>query len=328
MSDQTSRRARQYTRYTGADRQAASRAIAALKPGEPLIPTPADHAQLLLEAEVFAQVLNTHAVFTEYPFGIASTEPSPAGIRLHIEDSVRRAQRVDNLLTGLLPCWEPGSDVHGIHGLRIRRRTSHGIELHRLAEPTRIWLTGPSRRCFDHAEADLARRLAELGWQPCWLTPDTLTEAEARWAADHQPLIFDAREQAAAWLASGLLRRLGLFHQVAVPQLVTGYRPLKGGGWILNLDYLPDTALRLGELVEALTDPTHGLPLALQLHRELNPDQNMGILLLMSPDGTGTLELRYDRTDPSALREHTALFTAIRHRISTVSAERPLPATP
>ncbi|MES4886121.1 hypothetical protein ABVB69_37330 [Streptomyces sp. NPDC000349] len=58
-----------------------------------------------------------------------------------------------------------------------------------------------------------------------------------------------------------MLRGLGLLHTVAVPQVVTGHESRLGEWWILELDHHSDTGLRRAELVHALTDPEHGLPL-------------------------------------------------------------------
>jgi len=38
----------------------------------------------------------------------------------------------------------------------------------------------------------------------------------------------------AAWLPSGLLRRLGLLHTVAIPHMLTGHDSQLGRWWILH----------------------------------------------------------------------------------------------
>ncbi|WP_327302198.1 hypothetical protein OG730_00550 [Streptomyces sp. NBC_01298] len=57
-ASQTSSRAPTYTLYTGAPRQLASEVVAARPPEAPLIPAPAEHAQLILESEVLYWVLS------------------------------------------------------------------------------------------------------------------------------------------------------------------------------------------------------------------------------------------------------------------------------
>ncbi|MFJ8855723.1 hypothetical protein [Streptomyces sp. NPDC102437] len=81
-------------------------------------------------------------------------------------------------------------------------------------------------------------------------------------------------------------------------------------------------------MVQALTDPEHGLPLELRGHRDLAPGKSLGLILLKSPDNTATLQLRYDRFDYPVKPERAEMFAAIRRRISTVTGEAPLPAMP
>lgn len=55
-----------------------------------------------------------------------------------------------------------------------------------------------------------------------------------------------------ASLLSGLLRRIGVLHTVAVPHVVTGHEARLGEWWILQLEHDSETALRRAELVQAL----------------------------------------------------------------------------
>lgn len=98
-------------------------------------------------------------------------------------------------------------------------------------------------------------------------------------------------------------------------------------GWILALDHFTDTALRRAELVNALTDQDHGLPLELKGHRDLVPDRSLGLVLLKSPDGTAALQLRYDREEFLA-KDREAQTAAVRRRISKVSGEALLAPMP
>ena len=128
-ANQSSSRARTYSLYTGAPRQLACEVVAALPPGTPLIPTPAEHAQLLLESEVLYQILGSQRHCFEFPFGIQYVEPTAVGLRLHLESNAS----LDSLLSGLLPCRMPmGSgrdEIYGLNGVRICRRAERGIEL-------------------------------------------------------------------------------------------------------------------------------------------------------------------------------------------------------
>ncbi|MEU2354378.1 hypothetical protein ABZ599_15670 [Streptomyces misionensis] len=326
--NQCSSRARTYALYTGAPRQLASRVVAALAPTAPLIPGPAEPAQLLLESEVLYQVLSSQRRFFEYPFGIDYVEPTADSLSLHLESNAS----LDTLLSGLLPCRMPmegGRDeIYGLNGLRIHARSGHGMELRRLGQPTSLKLTGPSQRAFQKAEAALAARVQQQGGQACWLAGDTWTDYERRWEDDRQPLVYEPIWRDAAWLPSGLLRRLGLLHTVAAPQVVTGHEARLGEWWVLELDYDSDTGLRRAELVQALTDPDHGLPLELHGHRDLSPGGSLGLMLLKAQDRTAALQLRYDRFEYKITPERAEVFKAIQRRISKVTGEASLPSMP
>ncbi|NED35830.1 hypothetical protein [Streptomyces sp. SID8499] len=325
---QTSSRARTYALYTGTPRQVACDAVAAVQPDAPLIPAPAQYAQLLLESEVFYWVLNTQRHYFEYPFGIRYVQPTSEGVRLHLESNTS----LDSLLSGLLPCRSPmrvGRDeIYGLNGVRICARTDRGIELRRLGQPTRIQLTGPSRRAFQKAEAALAQQIQSNGGEACWLAGDIWTPYEKQWDTERQPLIYEKIWRDAAWLPSGLLRRLGLLHTVAVPQVVTGHESRLGEWWILQLEHDSETALRRAELVQALTDPEHGLPLELCGHRDLTPGGSLGLVLLKSPDRSASLQLRYDRIDYPIRKHRAEMFAAIRRRTSALTGEASLPVMP
>ncbi|MFC8949511.1 hypothetical protein [Streptomyces rochei] len=325
---QISSRARTYAMYTGAPRQLASDVVNALPRHAPLIPAPAHQAQLLLESEVFYRILSSQRHFFEYPFGIRYVQPTTDGLRLHLESDAS----LDSLLAGLLPGRAQVStardQIYGINGLRICARTERGIELRRLGQPASIQLTGPSRRAFLNSETALADQIRSNGGEASWLAGDTWTVHERRWEDERQPITYESTWREAAWLPSGLLRRLGVLHTVAVPQVVTGHEARLGEWWILELDHDSDTGLRRAELVQALTDPEHGLPLQLHGHRDLSPGESLGLVLLKAPDRTAALQLRYDRVDYPIKEEHAETFAAIRRRISALTGEASLPAMP
>ncbi|MFB8000331.1 hypothetical protein ACFC4G_47225 [Streptomyces sp. NPDC056002] len=325
---QTSSRARTYALYTGAPRQLACEIVAGLPRHAPLIPAPAHRAQLLLESETFYWILSSQRNFFEFPFGIQYVQPTAEGIRLRLESNAS----LDSLLAGLLPArvsvGTGDDEIHGLNGCRITARSERGIELRRLGQPTSIQLTGPSRRAFHKAEATLVERIRDHAGEASWLASDTWTAHERRWEDERQPLPYESTWRGAAWLPSGLLRRLGLLRTVAVPQVVTGHQSRLGEWWILELDHYPDTGLRRTDLVQALTDPEHGLPLELRGHRDPTSDGGRGLVLLKALDNSATLQLRYDRFDYPVKAERAEMFAAIRRRISALTGEAPLPAMP
>ncbi|MFE9679775.1 hypothetical protein ACFYO5_37715 [Streptomyces sp. NPDC006259] len=113
-----------------------------------------------------------------------------------------------------------------------------------------------------------------------------------------------------------------------MPQVVTGHQSRLGEWWILELDHYSDTGLRRAELVQALIDPEHGLPLELRGHRDPTSDGGRGLVLLKALDNSATLQLRYDRFDYRVKAERAEMFAAIRRRISALTGEAPLPAMP
>ncbi|MGV9341248.1 hypothetical protein [Streptomyces sp. NPDC003688] len=325
---QISSRSRTYTLYTGAPRQLACEVVAGLPRHAPLIPAPAHPEQQLLESEVFHWILSAQSDLFEYPFGIRYVQPTTAGVRLHLESNAA----LDNLLASLLPTRMPAGtghdEIYGLNGVRICARSERGIELARLGQPTSIQITGPSRRAFLKAETAIAERIRSNGGEASWLAGDAWTACERQWEDERQPIIYESTWREAAWLPSGLLRRLGLLHTVAVPQVVTGHEAQLGEWWILQLDHDSDTGLRRAELVQALTDPEHGLPLKLAGHRDLTPGEGLGLVLLKSSDDTAALQLRYDRFDYPVKEDRAEMFAATRRRITALTGETPLPAMP
>jgi hypothetical protein len=243
-------------------------------------------------------------------------------LRLHIEGN----KRADHLLNGLLPCCERSGEVHGLNGMRIRQRTKHGIELNRLGRPASLWLTGPSRRAFERAEEDLAQRVRQLAGFPAGAPRTPGPRRKPAGKTHSSPSFSNRPHKPQPGSPAALLRRIGPLHTVAVPQVVTRRHGRLGDLWILELDHLQNTGLRLGESVDALTDTECGLPLQLREHREHKPDVNLGLLLFKDPADTATLELRYDRFDYPTLQKRTYIFTAIAQRISKVTGERKVSA--
>lgn len=320
-STKISRRARDFALYTGAPRQLACDVVKTLDPHRPLIPAPAEQDQLLLESEALYLIMASQRAYSEYPFGIAYVEPSPFGLRLHLENTAS----ADTLLKALLPSFEPrhsGNEIQGLHGVRICGRTAHGVELRRIGQPTSLTLTGP-RRVFERAEAELLRDVQQAGGLACWRSTEAWTDQEIRWDAEREPLIYQPTWRAGAWLPSGLLRRIGLLHTVAVPHVVTGHESQLGELWVLRLEHNFETSLRRADLVRALTDPTHGMPLQLADHCDLQPGRSLGLVLLKALDGTSALQLRYDRS-AMLTRGRTELFEAIERRITAVTNEAEL----
>ncbi|WP_328966346.1 hypothetical protein [Streptomyces sp. NBC_00239] len=90
------------------------------------------------------------------------------------------------------------------------------------------------------------------------------------------------------------------------------------------MDHDTDTDLRRTELVQALTDPDHGMPPELSEHRDPT-DARLGLVRLKASDGTTELQLRHDYFDHSAREGQAELFAAVRRRIDILKDEAPFP---
>ncbi|MFI1753511.1 hypothetical protein [Streptomyces sp. NPDC020571] len=151
---------------------------------------------------------------------------------------------------------------------------------------------------------------------------------EKQWDTERQLISYESTWRDVAWLPGTLLRRLGLLHTFAVPQVVTGREARVGEWWILQFEHDSDTGLRCAELVQALTDSHRGLPLELCGHRDLMPGDSLGLILLKSPDRAAAFQQRYDRIDYPIAKDRTEMFAAIRRRTGAFAGEAALPATP
>ncbi|MEU5958821.1 hypothetical protein [Streptomyces sp. NPDC047525] len=288
-------RRRQYTNETYAQ------ARSALCPGQPPIPT-APPEQRNFEADVLHQLLDSNGAFTQFTFGIRQVQPGTDSIQLEVESR----ERADKFLRTILPSYEPGGEVHGLPGLRIRQRTAKAIEIHQLGRQTSVWLSGLSQGEWKRVESDALDILVDLAWRPLWRGPSVMAE----WSAEE--LAFEQRWntgewtrnfQAGAWCSSGLLRRLGLFHTLVPADFVYGYKGLGIRGydglgpvrWCLNLDHRPGAPYRQAELVDALMDPEFGLPIAPARHLDniYDPDKMKNWVRLDDTDRTGLIELRF-----------------------------------
>ena len=302
-----------------------------LRAGQPPIPAPPVE-QLRFEADLFHHILDSRYDFTAYPFGIRRVRPGTDSIELEVE-SERRAHEI---LRTILPSYEPGDDVHGMPGLRIRQRTKNGIEIHQVGRATSAWLTGLPASAWKRAETEaLEIILAELAWRPLWKGPDHWSDEELvheqRWNTGEWSRNF----QAGAWCTSGLLRRLALFHTIVPADYVSGYRGLgirgyEGLGpvrWCLDLEHRTGVRYRKQELVDALTDPEFGLPVARAHHLDaIYPPHEMENWIRLDDEArTGLTELRFSTFNYRSLQQETdpkyrAIVEAIRARVDAVLA--------
>ncbi|MFD3932631.1 hypothetical protein [Streptomyces sp. NPDC058614] len=302
-----------------------------LRAGQPPIPAPSGE-QLRFEADLFHQILDSRYDFTAYPFGIRRVRPGIDTIELEVESE----KRAHEILRTILPSYEPDGEVHGMPGLRIWQRTKNGIEIHQSGRATSAWLTGLPASVWKRAEADaLDTILSELAWRPLWKGPDRWSEEELGFEQQWNMGEWSRNFQAGAWCTSGLLRRVALFHTIVPADYVGGYRGLgirgyEGLGpvrWCLDLDHRTGVKYRKQELVDALTDPEFGLPVAQAHHLDaIYPPHEFGNWIRLDDEArTGLIELRFTTFNYPSLQQKTdpqyrAIVETIQTRVDAVLA--------
>lgn len=300
-----------------------------LRPGRPPIPA-ASGEQLRFEADLFHQIIDSRHDFTAYPFGVRRVRPRTDTIELEVESE----KRAHEILRTILPSYEPGGEVHGMPGLRIWQRTKNGIEIHQAGRATSAWLTGLPAAVWKRVEAQaLDIILAELAWRPLWKGPDQWTEEELAFKQQWNTGEWSRNFQDGAWCSSGLLRRLAVFHTIVPVDHVGGYRGLgirgyEGLGpvrWCLDLDHRTGVRYRKQELVEALTDPEFGLPVARAHHLDAiyPPHEMENWIRLDDVARTGLIELRFTTFDYRLLQrdtkpEYREIVETIQRRVDAV----------
>ncbi|MGW6773594.1 hypothetical protein ACWGBX_24670 [Streptomyces sp. NPDC055037] len=310
------RLARQRMIYTNETFEQAYQALAALPDGTSPLPAAGSRDQEDFESGIFLK-LHRGGDYRELPFGIRSTVPDAHTLRLTVE-SERQAEL---MLTFLLPVHEPEGEVGGVRGLRIRNHSGDGIELHQPGRSCSLWMTGLPEPAWHRIEAEHLLYVTEIGCKPCWRYPDWTEEEllhEATWGSDS----WTARFREGGWLTSGLLRRLPLFHTVAVPQAVSAWLALGPGTahWKMELDHLPASSYRIDQMLGALTHPVFGLPLAphpSQLQQR-DPEETSVRVRLHGQNNTGVLEMLFCRFDHQLERKRPELHAAITARIRAV----------
>ncbi|WP_405676316.1 hypothetical protein OG239_41700 [Streptomyces sp. NBC_00868] len=334
---QSSRQAERRCLYTAESYQ---QALEAQQSDRTLIPA-AVGPQQHYEARLFEAVVDSARDFTERPFGICSVRPGKASVTLRLES----AERATDLLRLVLPSYSDEDGRQGLAGSRIRQRTRRGIEIAGVHGQASVWLTGLSSAEWTRAEADIAEECSETGYRPLWQEPSWTAEAER--AIDLDPADaernrrWDAYVNHGAWCASGLLRRVALFHTVTTADLVTcmraapciiGYPGLGLVRWAFELDRRPGLPDSQQTLITALTDPDFGLPLRrvpfhipfydnLPHYARIGDEADTALIELRSSEiAYRSLEGRPPWGDPVRFAE---MGRAIRRRVDKVLDSRP-----
>ncbi|MEU5162272.1 hypothetical protein AB0G74_22075 [Streptomyces sp. NPDC020875] len=306
--------------YTGETFQEAFRVLGKLRQGEAPIPTAANPDQVLLEARVLLNLLESRNIYTRYPLGIVAVHPAPDTIGLQVE-SVERATEI---LFNILPAFGPDGELHGVPGLRIARWHKTAIELRVLGQPARLRLSGLPCRLWRQAEADtLPGWIDPAEMRLCWRSSPaqyTTVERERRNMWEDPDDDYVQRVRRGAWLSSGLLRRAALLHTVSNAFAADGYHSLGANvaPLVVRSSHVRGHGPGPHHIVAALLDPVFGLPLRVARFQG-DTDESYGAdqhFVLKDRSGTGALDLRASTEKPSSRMDDT-LWRSIMRRLPT-----------
>ncbi|MEU8927345.1 hypothetical protein AB0D10_41585 [Kitasatospora sp. NPDC048545] len=292
--------ARLRSELTRESHQTAVRELSTLGPAARPVPSAASLAQEQLEWWIFfhaawpAEIVGT-------PFGFERVTPRPDGLDLHLAGSDTYLQW---LASALLPTVH-GEQLHGIPGLRLTRdRTGAPILL--LAGTTaQVRLRGITaalwRQCVELARQDFT----DAGHQPLWNAPtDTMTALEA----EHAPWFHHTSAGPRPFrLASGLLRRIGLFSAAGATACLTGWTTAGAihEGWKFDFEFIPGHRPDHDHLLRLLTDPDAGLPLRVAgrgCARCPGPDASCRIQLTPIDGLPGGITMLFHSTDEEVVQ--------------------------
>ncbi|MFW6695070.1 hypothetical protein ACHZ99_29100, partial [Streptomyces sp. MAR4 CNX-425] len=178
-------------------------------------------------------------------------------------------------LDNLLPYADPGVQVDGAFGLRVAGVQNTDLHLTRVNSDGRLIVRGIPGTRWQHELSARWQELDEGGHPPLWQEP-VLSSFEREDEIKHPRVRKGDREL--AWLGSGLLRRIALFHTSSSAYSTRSW--IKGDEWIFELDTRRDAPLEHDTLLARLTDPIWGLSLRISdshctCHNPPLPDRYM-----------------------------------------------------
>ncbi|MFI0742430.1 hypothetical protein ACH4PU_30790 [Streptomyces sp. NPDC021100] len=266
-----SQQARYRARCTGLGHQAQLQFLSRTRPA---VPVPAaGNDQALLEAALL-EGIDGIVGCSAHPAGIQSVLPRPDHLtaRLDLYLGGRERMLPAHSLERLLPTHYTGPDpapgsVGGTAGIRLLRIDEDGLHLGLVGSSASATLTGPTSAQWRACVADHRSWCAENQLEPLWDSA-VLTEPEIALRAEHP--LWERMLTDSAWLGSGLLRRIGLFHTVCSAYWLRYW--YDGEDWKIDLSYEHGVPADHDALVEHLVHPVWGLPLRVDhRHCECRP---------------------------------------------------------
>ncbi|WP_097914118.1 hypothetical protein [Streptomyces sp. b84] len=253
-------KARYRSRCTGIGHQQSLHHLQA-SPRQDPVPAPG-RDQARLEAAVFERLGGT-IDYCAHPAGVARLHPDTGHLTVELDPQLGPDHSLpEHALQALLPTRYTGPDQDGegepggISGMRVLNIDEHGLHLQLASTEARVTLAGPSAKTW--------RNLLAAHWTgyrsgllvPLWDTSE-LTPFEADYLAKDHTWWDECDEF--AWVASGLLRRIAVFHTVTTPYCVRYWR--HGLGWQFELLYQHGVPVNHDELIAHLIHERWGMGL-------------------------------------------------------------------
>lgn len=257
-------KARYRSRCTGIGHQGSLQQHAA---ADSQLPVPdASRDQSRLEAEVFERLGGT-IDYCAHPAGVAHVVPADTHLSVAVDPQLGPRHRLPrHCLEALLPTQYTGADedgegLGGAMGVRLRGIDAGGLHLGLVDTDAHVTLTGPTPKQWREILTDHRARCRGHHLRPLWDRLELTQPERSYLAADST---WREERVATAWVASGLLRRIALFHTVTKPFCVRYWQ--HGLGWKFELRYEHGVAVEHDAVIEYLTHPKWGM--ALQVQRD------------------------------------------------------------
>lgn len=200
--------------YTGMSHQQALQIAGATRRRDPLMPLPTP-AQELLERWVLRKIAwPSHDPV--YPWGIVWARPEREALTLCIDAEATAAE----FARVLPPRLDKGGQLLGIPGARISPPGKHGITVTLLGTRASVRITDVDAHVWRDVFAAEKQARADEGVVSCQQrSPWRWTEEERAYGRHKGALSVQRSRRASdtAWLASGGLRRVGLWRTLGVP---------------------------------------------------------------------------------------------------------------
>lgn len=242
---------RERCRYTGESYQKLRNSGTPIDKARPVPDATGDQA--MLESQVM-QYLATGSVWAAHPFGIFRTEITSGGTTIvHLDNRAgliegRTFSMASHAVQHLLPSAAPGVQVDGAPGLRAAA-AGRDLLLTQAEGSGSVVLRAVERTSWEPDLSDWWRQLNDGGCPPLW-GETGLTVHERDHESKHSWVTKNYRDL--AWLGSGLLRRIALFHGKQGPACYSVRSEIRNRQWRVDLSVRHDVPFRHGDFLKRL----------------------------------------------------------------------------